>query len=67
MSLLLVVLVLIVVGVALYFFNTAFPIPMDARFKQFINWIVIIAVVIWLLNVFGILALLGVVKIPTLK
>ena len=67
MSLLLVVLVLIVVGVALYFFNTAFPIPMDPRFKSAINWIVIIVVVIWLLNIFGILALLGIVKIPTLK
>jgi len=67
MSILLVVLVLIVVGVGLYFFNTAFPIPMDARFKSLINWIVIIAVIIWLLNIFGILALLGVVKVPTLK
>ena len=66
MSLLTVILILIAVGVAMYFFNTL-PVPIDARFKQLINWIVIIAVVLWLLNLFGIFALFGAVKFPSLK
>jgi hypothetical protein len=66
MSLLLVILILFAIGVGMYFFNTL-PIPIDARFKQLINWVVIIAVVLWLLNLFGIFALFGAVKFPTLK
>jgi len=66
MPLLTVILVLIAVGVALYFFNTL-PVPIDPRFKQLINWIVIVAVVVWLLNLFGVFALFGAVKFPSLK
>ena len=46
-------LVLIVVGVLLYLANRF--IPMDAKIKTIMNWVVVIAVILWLLNVFGIL------------
>jgi len=41
------VVILIVIGVLLWAVNTY--IPMDARIKQIINAVVIIAIVIWLL------------------
>lgn len=44
---------LIVVGVLLYLVNNL--IPMDAKIKQIINIVVLIAVVLWLLSVFGVL------------
>jgi hypothetical protein len=52
MDLVQLVIVLIVVGVLLYLMNTL--IPMDAKIKQIINIVVIIAVVLWLLKVFGV-------------
>lgn len=66
MSLLLVVLILIAVGVVMYFFNSR-PWPIDPTFKQIINIVVIIAVIIWLANLFGLLALFGAIKFPSLK
>ena len=45
------VLVLIVVGVLLWAVNTY--IPMDPKIKNILNIAVVIAVVIWVLNVFG--------------
>jgi hypothetical protein len=53
MSLISLVIILIVVGVLLYLVNI--HIPMDATIKKIINAVVIIAVVLWLLSVFGIL------------
>jgi hypothetical protein len=47
------VITLIVVGVLLWLVNTY--IPMDAKIKNILNIVVIIAVVIWLLRVFGLL------------
>lgn len=47
------VLVLIVVGVLLWAVNNY--IPMDAKIKQILNIVVVIAVVLWLLDVFGVL------------
>ena len=47
------VIVLIVVGVLLGLVNHY--IPMDGKIKQILNVVVVIAVVVWLLNVFGIL------------
>lgn len=61
MDILTFVLVLIVVGVLLWAVNTY--IPMDARIKQILNIAVIAAVVIWVLNVFGLFARLGSVRI----
>jgi hypothetical protein len=47
------VIVLIVVGVLLGLVNSY--IPMDAKIKTILNIVVVIAVVLWLLNVFGVL------------
>lgn len=44
---------LILVGVALWLVNSM--IPMDARIKQILNVVVVIAVVLWLLSAFGVL------------
>ena len=54
MSILTVVIVLIVVGVVLYLINNY--IPMDGKIKQIINWVVVIAVIVWVLKVFGLFA-----------
>ncbi|GFO54888.1 hypothetical protein GMSM_18950 [Geomonas sp. Red276] len=53
MPLIQVILVLIVVGVLLWLVNT--NIPMAASIKSILNAVVVIVVVLWLLNVFGIL------------
>jgi cytochrome c oxidase assembly factor CtaG len=45
------VIVLIVVGVLLWLVNNY--IPMDRKIKSVLNAVVIIVVVLWLLNVFG--------------
>jgi hypothetical protein len=57
MSLISLVVVLIVVGVLLWLVNTY--IPMDGKIKQILNAVVVIAVVVWLLQAFGILGSLG--------
>jgi hypothetical protein len=46
-----VALLLIVVGVLLWLANTY--IPMDAKIKNILNGVVVIAVVLWLLSLFG--------------
>lgn len=61
MPLINVVVVLIVVGVLLWLVN-AF-IPMDRKIKQILNAVVVIAVVIWLLQVFGVIGSLGNIRI----
>jgi len=58
-SLLVVILVLIVIGFLLWLVQT--KIPMDPTIKIIIYFVVVLAVVLWLLNVFGVLhALTGV-------
>jgi O-antigen/teichoic acid export membrane protein len=52
MSLVTLVITLIVVGVLLWLANTY--IPMDGKIKKIINIVVTIAVVFWLLQVFGV-------------
>jgi hypothetical protein len=47
------IVVLIVVGVLLWLVNTY--IPMDGKIKQILNAVVVIAVVLWLLQAFGLL------------
>jgi hypothetical protein len=54
------VVILIVIGVLLWAVNNY--IPMDARMKQIINAVVIVAVVIWLL--LWLLAAVGLVNVP---
>ena len=53
MSLISLVIILVVVGVILYFVNTV--IPMDSKIKLILNIVVVIVVCLWLLSVFGIL------------
>ena len=53
MPLLQVVMTLIVVGVLLWVVNRL--IPMAGSIKSILNAVVVIAVVVWLLNVFGLL------------
>jgi hypothetical protein len=57
MPLISLVIVLIVVGVLLWLVNTY--IPMDGKIKSILNAVVVIAVVIWLLQVFGLLGSLN--------
>lgn len=54
MSLIGILVVLVIVGVLLYLANTVLPI--DGRIKTLINVIVILAVCVWLLEVFGLVA-----------
>jgi hypothetical protein len=54
MPLLTILLVLIIVGVALWLINTY--IPMDRKIKSILNVVVVIVVIIWLLKAFGILS-----------
>lgn len=62
MSLVGLVVTLIVVGLLLYLANTY--IPMDSKIKQIMNVVVVIAVVLWLLNVFGVFAEMSTVPVP---
>ncbi len=48
-----VLIVLIVAGVLLWLINSY--IPMDGKIKKIINIVAIIAIVLWLLKVFGLL------------
>lgn len=51
MSLIAIVVTLIVVGVLLWLINAY--IPMDEKIKKILNVVVLIVVVLWLLQVFG--------------
>jgi hypothetical protein len=53
MPLLTVIVVLIVVGVLLWLINTY--VPMDGKIKGILNAVVVIVVVLWLLQAFGLL------------
>ena len=64
MTLIGLVLTLIVVGVLLWLVNNY--IPMDAKIKQILNVVVIIAVVLWLLAAFGVLGFLN-MPVPRLS
>jgi hypothetical protein len=57
MSLVSLILILIVVGVLLWLINNY--IPMDGKIKGILNAVVVIAVVIWLLQVFGLIGSLS--------
>ena len=53
MPLIQLVIALVVVGVALWAINTY--IPMEATIKKILNVVVILVVLLWLLNIFGLL------------
>ncbi|MBT2186373.1 Thivi_2564 family membrane protein [Sphingobium nicotianae] len=57
MSLLNIVIILIVVGVLLWLVNNY--IPMDGKIRSILNAVVVIVVVLWLLQAFGLLGSLG--------
>lgn len=61
MSLLTIVVVLIVVGVLLWLVNTY--IPMDGKIKSILNAVVVIVVVLWLLQAFGLIGSLNSVRV----
>lgn len=63
MPLLQIVIVLIVVGVLLWLVNRF--IPMQATIKSILNGVVIIVVVLWLLNVFGLFHSLSKIHVGT--
>ena len=56
-----IIVVLIVVGVLLWLVNTY--IPMDGKIKSILNAVVVIAVVIWLLQAFGVIASLNTIHV----
>jgi hypothetical protein len=55
------VLVIIVVGVLLWFVNNY--IPMDSKIKQILNIVVVIALILWILKVFGLLGFLQGIRV----
>jgi hypothetical protein len=61
MPLLTVLIVLIVAGVLLWLVNSY--IPMDHKIKAILNAVVVIVVIVWLLKLFGVLALLKDIQI----
>jgi undecaprenyl pyrophosphate phosphatase UppP len=61
MSLLNVIIVLIVVGVLLWLINNY--IPMDSKIKSILNAVVVIVVVIWLLQAFGLIGSLSRIRL----
>ena len=42
-------------------------IPMEPKIRTIMNWVVAVIVVIWLLQLFGLWAYLGVVSVPRAK
>jgi hypothetical protein len=61
MSLISLIVTLVVIGLLLYLANRY--IPMEGRIKSILNVVVIIVVVLWLLNVFGVLGPISGIRI----
>jgi len=61
MPLLTIVIVLIVVGVLLLLVNRF--IPMDHKIKSIMNGVVVIAVILWLLSIFGLFQSMSSIRI----
>jgi hypothetical protein len=57
MSLLSILVALVIGGLLLWLVNNY--IPMDPKIKQIFNIVVVIAIVIWLLNAFGVFGYIG--------
>ena len=57
MSLLTIILALIIAGILLYLINNY--IPMDGKIKQILNWVVVIAIILWLVKTFGLFTYLN--------
>jgi hypothetical protein len=65
MTLIDIVIVLVVVGLVLWLINTY--IPMAGGIKSLLNIVVFVVVLIWLLQIFGLVGPLRGVRIPPLK
>jgi hypothetical protein len=65
MTLVSIVVVLIVVGLILWLINTY--IPMAGAIKSLLNIVVFVVVLIWLLQVFGLIGPINGIHIPNLK
>ena len=63
MSLIILIIILIVVGVLLWLVNNS--IPMDGKIKSILNAVVVILVVLWLLQTFGVLGAINGVRVGT--
>jgi cation transporter-like permease len=61
MSLITLVLTLIAVGVLLWAINQF--IPMDGKIKAILNIVVVVVLLLWLLNVFGILSSISGIRV----
>jgi len=61
MDLINVIVVLVVVGVFLWLINTY--LPMQGAIKSLLNGVVVIAVVLWLLRIFGLMGYLTAINI----
>jgi hypothetical protein len=61
MTLLNVVFILVVVGVFLWLINGY--VPMDGKIKSILNGVIVLAVIWWLLRIFGVLASLGTIHV----
>jgi len=61
MNLLTIIILLVVVGVVLYLINRF--IPMDAKIKTILNWLVVIILIVFLLKALGVWTYLGRVNI----
>jgi hypothetical protein len=61
MSLISIIIALIVVGVLLWLVNS--QIPMDGNVKRILNGVVIVVLVLWLLQSFGLIGSLGNIRI----
>jgi len=61
MNLLTIIILLVVVGVVLYLINRF--IPMDAKIKTILNWVVVIVLIVFLLKALGVWSYLSRVNI----
>lgn len=61
MSLITLVVTLIVVGILLWAVNSY--IPLDPKISKILNIVVVIAVVLWLLSVFGVLGSMDTIRV----
>lgn len=61
MSILTILLVILIVGVLLWLVNTY--VPMDRKIKSIFNIVVVIILIIWLLDAFGLINMLNNVRV----
>lgn len=61
MPLVTVVMYLVIVGAVLWLINNY--IPMDGKIRQIVNGVVVVAVVVWLLQVFGVMGPLSRIRV----